>query len=104
MRGYEERVSSGDNALLARNELWLAAVGKAKVRPLLFYDWGESTNLKDSATGLKSKQQLAGFGLGLRYSWAQKLSAQLDVARARDSINKTQSGDVRAHFSLFARF
>lgn len=104
VRGYEERVSSGDNALLARNELWLAAIGKAKVRPVLFYDWGESTNLRSAATGLKTKQQLAGFGLGLRYSLAQKLSAQLDVARARDSINRTESGDVRAHFNLFARF
>jgi len=81
VRGYEERISSGDNAMLMRNELWLKAVGK--LRPVLFYDWGESTNLRDSATGLKTKQQLAGFGLGFRYSLAQRLSAQLDVARAR---------------------
>ena len=102
VRGYEERISSGDNAQLVRNELWLKPVGA--VRPVLFYDWGESTNLRSSATGLKTKQRLAGFGLGFRYSLAQRLSAQLDVARARNSINRVDSGDVRAHFNLFARF
>lgn len=104
VRGYEERVVSGDNALLVRNELWLKTFGKAKIRPILFYDWGESASLKDTVTGLKSKQVLEGLGLGLRYSWAQTLSAQLDIAQALDDISKTESGDVRAHFSLFARF
>lgn len=104
VRGYEERVISGDNAVLVRNEVWFGAQTKAKIRPLLFYDWGESTVLKDSATGLKTKKVLQGFGIGLRYSLAQAVSIQLDVAQARDDVSKTEAGDVRAHFSLFARF
>ncbi len=102
VRGYTERVLAGDNAVLVRNELWAKPL--SGLRLLFFYDWGEVSNLRASGSNLKETAQLAGHGIGLRYTVGNWLSAQLDIASPNDAVADRSAGDGYAHFSLFARF
>lgn len=100
LRGFEERSVTGDSGYQTSFEVWTPAL--SGVRYLMFIDQAK-VKLNDSVD-----YDLSSYGVGLRWSWKEKLSVSLDYA----VINKgggpdttiNQDGDDKAHFNLIYRF
>ena len=101
VRGYEEREVTGDRGNQTSVELWTPAWYRG-VRFLAFTDFGRVT-FGTPVAGV-TRTTIASVGAGLRWTWAERLSAGLDVANALAAAPETEAGDVVAHFNLLYRF
>lgn len=105
VRGYDERELAADHGLALSLELSapakaLPAWAGSSLRALVFADAAALRN-RDAApcSGLRTRCQLAGAGIGLRLD-AASLSAGLDVAHALHAGSATPRGRSRAHLWL----
>ncbi len=108
VRGLEEREISGDRGYRVGMELWSPTLKKTGLRALSFFEGGRIT-LKNPLPGEIATEKVASVGLGLRWSWQNRLSLRLDWGRilnGTDAANKTgsKSGDSKVHFNLGYRF
>jgi len=109
LRGFEERSINGDEGQAIRIELWMPALTSYKVRWLIFADQAHVA-LKETSTALNDglDANLSSVGLGLRWSWKQQLSVNVDYGKitkeggSDTSINRED--DKKTHVSLVYRF
>jgi hemolysin activation/secretion protein len=108
VRGYPERVLSGDSGALVSLEFDMplgqdAATGGADTSMQLsgYLDAAMVRNERDTAclAGL-SNCSLWGSGMGLAIRYGKHLTSRMDLARAGQMVNTTQAGDWRLHFSV----
>lgn len=111
VRGFEERAVAADSGLVLNAELYTPELGAhiglpGNVRALVFLDAGYGANRKASSTYLPGHNNVAGTGVGARYTLGRDFSARLDVARVLDagSSYTEKRGDWRAHMSAMFAF
>ncbi len=77
VRGYQENLLVRDEAVILSGELRIPIVqsrfGTLQLAP--FFDWGTAWNKNRDAQGRNVATTLRSVGLGLRYSWADHISA-----------------------------
>jgi len=102
VRGLPERVLSGDSGHWGNIEFWTPALAE-NTRLLFFYDFGEIRRHDD--TTLPSAT-VTSFGLGVRWSLGDNLSASLDLAHVLSGRSKLPAGTSRdkAHLNVSYRF
>lgn len=112
VRGYPERIVSGDSGALVSgelstslNQLLGANVSTQSLQLSWFVDAATVRNRLDTAcTTGQSTCTLWGTGAGLLWRSGKNTSARFALARAGESINTIPSGDLRLHFSLTHQF
>lgn len=98
VRGFADRVTSGDSGYQWTLEGLAPAVGAYKIRPLVFLEGGR-VSVKGGAS-----DTLMSVGAGIRMSFDQWQLA-LDLAKVLDRNRaETRSGPVRMHFAASYRF
>jgi hemolysin activation/secretion protein len=102
VRGYDERQVSGDSGYAASLEVWSPAL-KYNTRLLGFVDYGYRTN-KNPQPGEVESETLASLGAGLRWTWKQSFSAQVDFARTLNEAGGVGEGHTKLHFNLLYRY
>jgi hemolysin activation/secretion protein len=107
VRGFDERVVSGDAGFSASVEAWTPPL-KYDVRLLVFGDLGVVEN-EDHLPGETRSLTLGSTGVGLRWYWKDQLSLQADFAYIlqgidEDLVDGAASGDTKVHFSLVYRY
>lgn len=118
VRGYNERVTSGDEGITANFEIYTPELSQyltlpgSQLRALAFWDVGVVAKNGDGAllaiANEKRSQNLASLGVGLRFNYMKNLNAKFDVGWVQQDIVSSDSppkplgerNDVRAHFSL----
>lgn len=114
VRGYNERVTSGDEGITANFEIYTPDLNQylpfpgAQLRALAFWDLGVVAKNGDLRADEKRSQNLASLGVGLRFNYMKNLNAKFDLGWAQQNIESSDSppkilgerNDVRAHFSL----
>jgi hemolysin activation/secretion protein len=111
VRGYPERIISGDQGFSTNFELYTPELSKlldwpnASLRGLLFWDLA-GTSLNDSplpATG-KSQNTIEGVGLGLRLSYKKDTTVKFDVGWAQKTAGTlplvVNPGDIKANVAV----
>jgi len=110
LRGTEERPISGDSGLLATLELTTPDLLPG-LRFIGFVDAGWLRNNNPNAVNKPASDQLAGIGVGLRYSlgmvevsadWGRIVNGSALAGPANPTLPKT--GDSKFHVNLSARF
>jgi hemolysin activation/secretion protein len=112
VRGYPERILSGDSGATASLEArtlitpWLRANNPDQNLYLSFYvDAGMVSNqLETACTPGQSRCDIWGSGLGLLWSPSKKTTLRTDVARAGTTVGETLAGSWRLHFNLSHTF
>ncbi|MDX1668632.1 MAG: ShlB/FhaC/HecB family hemolysin secretion/activation protein, partial [Limnobacter sp.] len=105
VRGFEERVLSGDSGLRQSLELMGPDWGKKfdlnleRLRLVLFAEAAQ-VRLDSAAAGVTSEPHIASFGAGLRFAFLPEQQINLDVARVVSGIDTQPHGDVMLHFSF----
>jgi hemolysin activation/secretion protein len=102
VRGYRERIVSGDSGVAASLEVWTPPL-KYDIRAIGFVDAGYS-ELEDSLPGEPDSENLLSIGTGLRWFWKRNFSLQLDLAHTLSDAGEDDSGDTRVLFNLIARY
>ncbi len=99
VRGFADRVVSGDYGHQWNLEAMGPGLGSLQIRPVLFVEGGQA---HARGTGATETVMSAGAGLRLNY---QNLQLVLDVAQALDRNSTETSGrPVRLHMALSYRF
>lgn len=109
LRGFEERSINGDEGHAFRVELWMPSFTSYQIRWLVFADQAH-VELKETSAILNDglDEDLSSVGIGLRWSWKQQLSINVDVGKITKeggfdtTINRED--DTKAHASLVYRF
>lgn len=111
LRGIDERVLTGDSGYVANLEVWFPPLMDGQLRFLAFYDLGHVANDNDDQPAVSSSDgsvendaDMAAIGAGLRWTWRENLSVQLDLAAVTEDAGEIESGDSKAHLSAFYRF
>ncbi len=113
VRGYPERVASGEKGYAANLELYTPDINKylemtdSSLRMLVFWD-GAKVTLNDqypAAMGvIDTTTDLSSYGLGLRFSYMKDLSLKVDVGWAQKQVpfgtGLTTKNDVRGHLAF----
>jgi len=107
VRGFDERIVSGDAGFSASLEAWTPPL-KYDIRLLVFGDLGVVEN-QDPLPGEIRSVTLSSTGVGLRWYWKDQLSLQADFGYILQGIDKdlvdgAASGDTKLHFSLVYRY
>jgi hemolysin activation/secretion protein len=107
VRGFDERVVSGDAGLSASIEAWTPSLWY-DVRLLAFGDVGTVEN-QAPLPGETESVTLGSAGVGLRWYWRNQLSVQADFAYIlkgidKDLIDDAASGDTKLHFGIVYRY
>ena len=114
VRGYNERVTSGDEGITANFEIYTPELSQylflpgSQLRALAFWDLGVVAKNGDLLANERRSQNLASLGVGLRFNYMKNLNAKFDLGWAQQHIESSDSppknlgerNDVRAHFSL----
>lgn len=108
VRGFEEREVTGDNGYQFNFEAWAPFLRAKGVSLLAFFDYGHVTRENNLPGELKS-ESISSVGVGLRWSWRQKLSVLLDWGYVVQGRNEnipgaTQDGDNKIHFNVAYQF
>ena len=103
IRGFGERVITGDSGNRLRLAVWTPQLAKS-IRLLGFLDAGQ-VDIEQPAVGQIDNETLISLGLGLRWQWHEQWNASLDYGH---EINKlrgiaTEDGE-KVHFSIFFRY
>ncbi len=104
VRGYEERSILGDTGYQINLEAWMPNIDEYNIRPLIFFDMATVDRLYDPSTGAPSKDDLASFGGGIRWSWNNKLNVSTDLGYVTKAAGTVAKGDTRLHLDVFYRF
>ncbi|MCD0462929.1 ShlB/FhaC/HecB family hemolysin secretion/activation protein [Roseiconus lacunae] len=108
IRGYDQRVASGDNGWITNLEVgptaWTFGCGDDEriIKCYGFADLGQAFIL-DSVPGEDKEQFLAGIGIGCRISIGQRVSMRFDYGRGLNDVQGTDAGD-RVHIGLVSFF
>ena len=119
VRGFLEREVSNDNGYRGTFEFYtpdfgnVVPVAGARLRAVVFYDWGGVRRigpLSTASPGLQNVigssateihgQHIGSAGVGVRFSHGTNLSFRLDLATVMDAGGVQKTGDVRLHSSL----
>ena len=98
VRGFLEREFAGDRGWNVNLEARAPSLGENLV-PVFFYDTAGAR-----ALSTETSDTVASMGVGLRWSWQQKLEIATDLAYVLNGTTGVTTGGARAHFSLFYRF
>lgn len=112
VRGYPERIVSGDSGALVSAELSTslnkmlgASESTQSLQISWFIDAATVRNRLDTACATDQRTcTLWGTGAGLLWRSGKNTSARFALARAGESISTIPSGDLRLHFSLTHQF
>lgn len=104
VRGYKDRIISGDHGYMATHELQsrLGGISLGKHLPkletggVLFYDYGRTIYKVPSGTQLKSAY-LSSCGVGLRVGMGNRFSALVDVAQQLERVEVAGEAHHRFH-------
>lgn len=105
VRGFLEREIINDNGYRGTLEFYTPDFGKvapvagARVRALVFYDWGALKRIRPSPIEMHG-QHVASAGVGVRFSRGANLSLRLDAATVIDRGGVQGSGEIRVHASF----
>ncbi|MBE0619265.1 MAG: ShlB/FhaC/HecB family hemolysin secretion/activation protein [Burkholderiales bacterium] len=105
VRGFLEREIIDDNGYRGTLELYspdfggIVPVSGARMRALVFYDWGGLKRIHPAALEMWG-QHISSAGLGMRFSRGTNFSLRLDAARVIDKGGVQGRGDMRVHASL----
>jgi hemolysin activation/secretion protein len=105
VRGFNEREIAKDRGTRASLEILtpdLAAImglNQGRLQMLAFYDAARLTQ-NDPLPGEQAHENIASAGLGLRFSYARKLSIRLDYGVVTQAGGTQKTGDSRLHGSL----
>jgi hemolysin activation/secretion protein len=102
VRGYHERIVSGDSGIAASLEVWTPPI-KYDIRIIGFLDAGYS-KLQDPLPGETGSEDLLSIGAGLRWFWYRNFSVQMDLAHTLSDAGADDSGETRVLFNLVARY
>lgn len=107
VRGFNERVVSGDLGLSGGLDLWTPKL-PYDLRLLGFLDGGVVQNA-DPLPGEIPSVTLASTGLGLRWYWNNQLSVEADLAYILQGIREPADldaapGDTKLHFGIVYRW
>ncbi len=107
IRGFEERVVSGDSALHWTVEMWTPPLPNlAGLRALTFYDFG-FRDMHDVQPGEVDSDTLSSAGFGFRWQWKQYLSLLLDYGHSIDRAQlsaRTETGKVKWNAQLALQY
>jgi hemolysin activation/secretion protein len=112
VRGYPERIVSGDSGALVSleastslNQLLGMQASTQTLQASWFVDAATVRNRLDTAcTSGKNTCSLWGTGFGLLWRAGKNTGAKFALARAGDTIDTTRAGDWRLHFNLTHSF
>jgi hemolysin activation/secretion protein len=103
IRGFGERVVSGDSGVRVGAELWTPPLeSTVNARLVAFAEWGHVVTHRPPV-GQDGDESVAGAGVGFRMQGAI-WNAVGSVARVFDRAATANPGDVRAHFSVAWRY
>ncbi len=102
VRGFEERALSGDRGLRFSLETWTPPLPH-NIRLLAFMDAAYIKNIKPTP-GQLADDTLLSLGLGLRWSWNDKLSVNIDYGHEVEATRVANAGGVKTHVNIFYRF
>lgn len=114
VRGYNERVTAGDDGVTANFEIYTPELSQflslpgSQLRALAFWDIGVVSKNGELVGNEKRSQNLASLGVGLRFNYMKDLNMKFDLGWAQQNIESSDSppkplgerNDVRAHLSL----
>ena len=108
VRGFEERIVTGDTGLRLTAELWTPQLPFVPgLRGLVFADLGHR-HLNDNDIGEVESDTISSLGLGVRYQWKDNVSFTLDygnaIAKGKRIKGGPDVGNVKIHASLFVRY
>jgi len=103
VRGYDERIILGDSGYQSSFEVWMPALSKYEIRPLVFYDIGHAET-NNPGFGQVANEDPASAGAGIRWTSKKEFSASLDLAYVTKAAGNVEKGDNRAHLNIFYRF
>ena len=111
VRGYPERIISGDQGYTANFELYSPDMNKhlalpeSSLRALVFWDVG-GTSINDTPlpASINQSNTIAGLGFGLRLTYKKDLSLKFDFGKAQKTVgiapNIVNQGDTYSSVSL----
>lgn len=102
VRGFNERVVTGDKGLEGSFELWAPPVKDTGLQFLGFLDVGRVEHVQPAA-GQAHSQMLASIGPGVRWSKGDWLSVALDVGLPLAAADTGASGP-RGHLNVLVRY
>ncbi len=104
VRGFEERVLSGDSGFRQSFEMlgpnWSKKIHSSldRFRMVLF---AEAAQVRlNSAVNVASEPHIASFGAGFRFAFTPNQQINLDLARVVSGVESQPHGDVMLHFSF----
>lgn len=114
VRGYNERVTAGDDGVCANFEIYTPELSQylslagSNLRALAFWDVGVVSKNGDLLPNEMRSQDLSSLGIGLRFNYMKDLNLKFDLGWAQQTVMSSDSppksisdrNDVRAHFSL----
>ena len=106
VRGFDERVTSGDNGAVLNVEVWSPKLLPVDgPRAIGFVDFGYR-ELENAQVGEVKSDGVVSAGLGIRWQWREQVSLGADWAKVLERVEEGASdrGDSKLHFSLSARF
>ncbi|MBI5438830.1 MAG: ShlB/FhaC/HecB family hemolysin secretion/activation protein [Nitrosomonadales bacterium] len=115
VRGYPERIISGDEGYTANFELYTPDLNKymnmqeSSLRALVFWDYGSvSLNDKPLLAGMSRRTNIDGLGLGCRSTFMKDFNLKLDVGWARKQVGSAPltvyRGDAFGNIALSVTF
>lgn len=102
VRGYDERLLSGDSGLSGSIELWSPAI-KYNLQFLGFIDAGHR-RAHNRQPGENTHDNLSGAGIGLRGSWKRSAIAEAYIARALNDAGGLATNRTKIHFNFLLRY
>jgi len=107
VRGFDERVVSGENGQQVSTELLLPPFIHPSLGLLTFVDVGWIQREDPVALGSFDAEHLSSCGIGLRWQgkdwWKNDVALQVDAAYILNDAHAVDSGDGKIHFYLFYR-
>jgi len=115
VRGYPERILSGDQGYTVNFELYTPELNPyvggpdASLRALVFVDGGRvSINDTPLPAGFRASQIIYSVGFGLRMTYKKDITFKLDIGKAQRAAGATplivNQGDVRGNVALSVAF
>ena len=115
VRGYPERVISGDKGYTANLELYTPELNKyiplpdSSLRALLFWDaGGVSINDQPLPVGINGSSSISGLGMGLRLTYKKNTTFKADMGWAQKTVGQaplvTKRGNKQGNVSMSVAF
>ena len=106
VRGFDERVTSGDNGVVLNVEVWSPKLLRDDgPRAIGFVDFGYRER-ENAQAGEAKSDSVASAGLGIRWQWREQISLAADWAKVLERAQEgtSERGESKLHFSFSARY